>query len=131
MHSKLATPPYSSDSAPGASPMEPIIIPPPLTNLSAAHQNSSAGPTRHQAVVMPRSDSVPYYQPTVDLAVATTGSPNVIALADLFGTLKHNLNTLSIMFGGIGDRIEKLASLGPAMKAAEQVLRIPLFIGPL
>jgi hypothetical protein len=103
--------------------MEPIIIPPPLTNLPAAqYQNSSPG-FRHQTSVVPRLDSVPYYQTTADLAVVAAGSPNILALADLFGTLKHNLATLSSMFGGIGDRIERLASLGPAMKAAEQVFR--------
>jgi hypothetical protein len=50
-----------------------------------------------------------------------TASPNIIALAELFATLKHTLTTLSVMFGGIGNQTEKLVSLGPATKAAEQV----------
>jgi hypothetical protein len=64
----------------------------------------------------------PFNQTTAGLAAATTASPDIIALADLFGTLKHTLTTLSVMFGEIGNQTEKLASLGPATKAAEQVL---------
>lgn len=58
---------------------------------------------------------------TAGLAYPTAASPNIIALAELFATLKHTLTTLSVMFGGIGNQTEKLVSLGPATKAAEQV----------
>jgi hypothetical protein len=119
MWSKLATPPYSTYS--DASPMEPIIIPPPSVDIHdlsfAQHQRSFPGALN---AVSPLA-SIPY-QTKAEFAAATTTSPDIIALAGLFGTLKHTLTNLSTMFGEIGDQTEKMVSLGPATKAAEQVL---------
>lgn len=113
----LATPLHS------ASPIEPIIIPPPSFNV---HSLSFAQHRRLPGVasVMSQPGFVPYHQTKVELAATTPTTPDIIALADLFGTLKHTLATMSIMYGEIENQTEKMASLGPAMKATEQIKEI-------
>jgi hypothetical protein len=127
MHSSLATPPYSTRSA------SPIIIPPPFiaihdSELLAQHQRSFQAP----GVALARATSQPAsYQTKVEYTATTMVSPEIFALADLFGTLKHTLTNLSVTFGEIRNQTENMVSLGPATKAAEQVLLYASLYGNL
>lgn len=58
---------------------------------------------------------------TSDIPVAQVISPDILAVADLFASMKQTLSILNNTFGKLGDQTEKMASLGSAMKATEQV----------
>lgn len=48
-------------------------------------------------------------------------SPEILAMAELLATMKHTISTLHSTFESLGDQTEKIASLGPAINASEQV----------
>lgn len=131
MSSNLATPLHSTPEEPQA-----VIIPPLPVNgcdpLFFPYHKPLGGSPQFSVTPSPMSwfASSPHsIRPTeAKLAAASMASPDVMAVADLFGTLKYTLKTLRTMFGSLARQTEKMASLGPAIKAAAQVIYISPFL---
>ncbi|GLB37396.1 hypothetical protein LshimejAT787_0404470 [Lyophyllum shimeji] len=61
---------------------------------------------------------------TLSLEADVTGSPgpsDLVAIAELFSTLKRTVSTLHATFDRLGTQTEKMACLAPAIKADQQI----------
>jgi len=126
----------SSDSREGL-----VIIPPPAIGiydppfsrcrkpLAYSPQSSSASSRSPFASGSLQHQLQGFQSTSADLAAASMASPDVTAVANLFGTMKHTLAKMGNMFGNLARQTEEMASLGPAIKATEQVTPIlPSFV---
>lgn len=62
------------------------------------------------------------------MSASNIASPDLIALAELFAAMKRTLTTLGTTFDSLGKQTEKMASLAPVVKAAEQVSQFPTIL---
>lgn len=82
-------------------PVSPILIPPRIA--------PSTGTTRYAKA------------PLKTVSASNIASPDLIALAEFFAAMKRTLGTMGATFDSLGKQTEKMASLAPAAKSAEQV----------
>lgn len=116
------TPTHAKDAAFGRpltstwTPISPILIPPPATAQQVRIALSTSQIDRH--VNAPRQS----------MSASNIASPDLIALAELFAAMKRTLTTLGTTFDSLGKQTEKMASLAPVVKAAEQVSQFPTIL---
>ncbi|KAG5645439.1 hypothetical protein DXG03_006263 [Asterophora parasitica] len=138
MRPTLVTPrPYSTRPSLKEKPKIPsIIIPPtPINTCSASLppydkyaplvqiqlQPSTITPPSSALSASTASTSTSTLEPDMTRSCGEGGSPtDIVAIAELFATLKKTVATLHTTFDRLGTQTEKLAQLAPAMKADQQ-----------